>query len=201
MKNKTYLILGLSYAVVNPILIYWKGGFWLLILELFTILIGLLLLSISISRYAKFDLIKLIVGLIPIIIFQVLLNLPDKQIHYTIPNNFKGYVIILFEQPEGISLNSSFTEINYEIPLNGVLLIKDKIPSSFARGNCISSTLREVSIIDWQYVNLGGFCNRYVDYSTNAIYFCVDSTNIESREIMISKIEELICGNTLKLNS
>ena len=130
--------------------------------------------------------------------FLVLLNLPDKEISYHLKSKPNDYILIIFNQENGQELNSSFTEINFEIPENGILLIKGDAPGSIRMGTCYDKDGQELKILDWGYPGLGGTCpNHKGQYNINAIYFRLETINEKDDDDVTERIRKITCDNTV----
>ena len=108
MKNKTLLTLAFCYGILNPFLIYLRGGFWLLIPEMVSFFIGAVIFVLGFVKKQNIKPMLLAVGLLPMIGYLFQLNLPDKEISYHLKSQPNDYILILFNQVNGEDLNTSF---------------------------------------------------------------------------------------------
>ena len=196
MRNKIFVILGICYVAINPLLIYLKVGFWLFIPQIISITVGIVFFTLSSNEFKKINILKLIIGLLPMTFFLTSLYLPNKQVSYKLKSNPKNYVIILFNQENGRKLDASFTEITFDIPKGGILLIKDDAPSKIEIGNFYDKNGKKLKILDWEYFGLGGDCPNHKDnYNINAISFRLENVSKMENDKIIDIIRERACNN------
>lgn len=90
--------------------------------------------------------------------------------------------------------------MNFEIPDDGVLLIKDEPPKVIKRGVCYDKDGQKLKILNWGYPGVCGFCpNDLGEYNVQFIYLQLESTVEMDDDDLTDRIRNITCGNISQL--
>ncbi len=140
MRNlKTPLgIIGLLYLIAGLVMsvLMFAGQWYPTLLYFYTIGIGIFFLLISgiTKRLPRFKLWQTLIGMSPIMAFCafIYINEPSDDV-FIIPNNYRGYIKVIYGQEDGVAKEFEDDKRIYRIPGDGVLRTQFRI-----KGNSLS---------------------------------------------------------------